>query len=146
MAGPWTTVAAAPVALTEVAVTAHDGRIWVAGGLRGDGSASDEVLVFDPVAATWASGPRLPEAVHHAALVSTGDGLVLVGGNLGNGTPTAAVRRLDDGAAGWTDEVPLPEASRSPASTWPRHRTGRAAPSSSADGSVASSAILQRST
>ncbi len=57
--------------LTEVAVAERDGRIWVAGGLRTDGTASDEVFVFDPAAGTWTSGPKLPEAVHHASLVST---------------------------------------------------------------------------
>jgi hypothetical protein len=108
VAGRWTTVAAAPAALTEVAVTAHDGRIWVAGGLRADGTASDEVLVFDPATGAWTAGPRLPEGIHHSALVSTGDGLLLVGGYAGN-PPTAAVRRLADGASAWVDDVSLPE-------------------------------------
>ena len=106
--GPWTTVAAAPAALTEVAVTAHRGRIWVAGGLRQDGSATDELLVLDPTSGTWTTGPRLPVAIHHAALVSTGTALVLVGGYAADG-PTAAVRRLDDGAAAWVDDPPLPD-------------------------------------
>jgi hypothetical protein len=108
VAGPWTTVAAAPTALTEVAVAAHDGKIWVAGGLRQDGSASDELLLFEPASGRWTSGPRLPEAVHHAALVQTRDGLVLVGGYVGNAA-TAAVRRLDEGDTAWADDVPLPE-------------------------------------
>lgn len=101
-------MASAPTALTEVGVAAHDGRIWVAGGLRQDGGASDEVLVFDPASQAWTTGPRLPEGIHHAALVSTGDGLVLVGGYAAN-APTAAVRRLDDDGAAWADDVPLPE-------------------------------------
>lgn len=105
--GRWTTLAAAPSALTEVAVAAHDGRIWVAGGLRGDGTAADEVLVYDPANGTWAHGPRLPEGIHHAALVSIGGALLLLGGYAASG-PTAAVRRLDRGAAAWADGVPLP--------------------------------------
>jgi hypothetical protein len=111
-AGPWIAIAAAPLELTEVAVAAHGSRIWVAGGLRPDGRASDEVLIFDPATGRWTSGPRLPEAVHHAALVSTGEGLVLVGGYTGNtfDRPTVAVRRLVDGAAAWADDRPLPEA------------------------------------
>src|SRR5258705_6762376 len=77
----WTTLAAtAPTPLLEVAVAERAGRIWVAGGLRSDGSASDEVFVFDPAGGTWISGPTLPEAVHHASMVSTPQGLVLVGG------------------------------------------------------------------
>jgi N-acetylneuraminic acid mutarotase len=108
VAGPWTAVAAAPATLTEVAVAAHHGRIWVAGGLLTNGGVGDEVLVFDPSGGTWSSGPRLPEGIHHAALVSTGEVLLLVGGYAASG-PTAAVRRLDDGATGWVDDVPLPE-------------------------------------
>ena len=112
VAGPWTAVAAAPVALTEVAVAAHGGRIWVAGGLRQDGSGSDDVLVLDPATGAWSHGPRLPEAINHAALVSTPSGLTLIGGYVGDGmtVATVAVRRLDDGASGWTDDVPLPDA------------------------------------
>ena len=109
VAGTWSTLASAPASLTEVAVAAHAGRIWVAGGMRQDGRGSDEVLVFDPAAGTWAAGPRLPEGVHHAALVSTPDGLVLLGGYAAGGA-TAAVRRLADGAAAWVDGAPLPEA------------------------------------
>ena len=57
--GPWSTVAAAPIELTEVAVAVHNGRIWVAGGLRPDGTASVAVLVFDPVTGKWSTGPML---------------------------------------------------------------------------------------
>ena len=112
-AASWTTLAAtAPTPLLEVAVAERAGRIWVAGGLRGDGSASDEVFVLDPGAGTWTSGPKLPEAVHHASMVSTPTGLVLVGGYVGDTltVATAAVRRLDDDATAWTDDAPLPDA------------------------------------
>lgn len=112
-AGSWTTVAAtAPVPLLEVAVAERGGRIWVAGGLRTDGSASDEVFIFDPAAGTWTDGPKLPEAVHHAAMVSTPDGLVLIGGYVGDAltVATTAVRRLDDDATAWTDDTALPDA------------------------------------
>jgi hypothetical protein len=109
----WATIpAVAPVPLLEIAVAERDGRIWVAGGLRTDGTASDEVFILDPAAGTWTTGPKLPEAVHHASMVSTPDGLVLVGGYVGNelSVATAAVRRLDDGATAWTDDPPLPDA------------------------------------
>jgi len=111
-AASWTTIAAtAPVALLEVAVAERGGRIWVAGGLRTDGTASDEVFVFDPAAGTWTSGPKLPQAVHHASMVSTIEGLVLIGGYVGDAlsVATGAVRRLDDGATAWADDAPLPD-------------------------------------
>jgi len=104
----WTPVPAAPASLTEVAVAAYDGRIWVAGGLLARGGAGDGVLVFDPSNGTWSAGPRLPEGIHHAALVSTGDDLLLMGGYVASG-PTAAVRRFRDGATAWVDDGSLPE-------------------------------------
>jgi N-acetylneuraminic acid mutarotase len=113
VAGSWTTLApAAPVPLLEVAVAERGGRIWIAGGLRADGTASDEVFIFDPAAGTWTSGPTLPHAVHHASMVSTPDGLVLMGGYVGDAltVATGAVRRLDDGVTAWTDDTPLPDA------------------------------------
>jgi hypothetical protein len=116
----WTQGPRAPIALTEVAAATHRGRIWVAGGLRGDGSASGAVFVFDPGSNDWAEGPGLPEPIHHAALVSDGDALWLVGGYVGGGfdTPTAAVRRLDDGATEWLDDRALPEPRAAGAAAW----------------------------
>ena len=107
--GTWTTIAAAPISVLEVGAAARGGRIWVAGGLRPDGTASDDVVVFDPAKGTWEPGPKLPEPVHHASLVSDTDGLLLIAGYAPSG-PTAATRHLADGASAWTDGPPLPEA------------------------------------
>lgn len=120
----WERVADAPVALTEVAATAHDGGVWVAGGFRSDGSAGDSVLVYDPASDEWSDGPRLRSGVHHAALVSTGDRLVLLGGYLGGGfnNPTDEVWALEDGAATWQQLTPLPEARGAGAAAWDGER------------------------
>ena len=101
----------APLALTEVAAAAHDGLIWVAGGLDGSGAAVTAVLRYDPVGDTWDRAADLPEAVHHSSLVSTGTALLLVGGYAGNGfdRPTAAVWRLDPTAGSWVAAAALPE-------------------------------------
>jgi len=117
----WARVAAAPVALTEVAAAAHQGRIWVAGGLDEGGRAVDRVLIYDPTANAWSDGPSLPEPVHHAALVSDGDALFLIGGYAGGGfdRPSAAVWRLDDAEAGdWTPDRPLPDPRGAGAAAW----------------------------
>jgi hypothetical protein len=110
VAEPWTTAAAAPTALLEVGVAEHRGQIWVAGGMREDGSANDGVMYLDPKAGKWTSGPPLPAGVHHAALVSTPGALFLLGGYDASGAPTKSVRRLDDDAATWTDDQDLPVA------------------------------------
>jgi hypothetical protein len=122
-AGPgeagWVRAAAAPVALTEVAAAAHEGRIWVAGGLDGQGRVSDRVFVYDPASDAWSAGPPLPEGRHHAALVSDGDALFVIAGYQGDGfdRPTAGVWRLrEDG--GWSPERPLPEPRAAGAAAW----------------------------
>ena len=117
----WRYGAAAPIALTEVAAAALDGRIWVAGGLDDGGRAVDRLLVYDPVGDAWAEGPPLPEPVHHSALVTDGDTLFLIGGYVGDGfgRPTDAVWRLDDTDVGaWEPADPLPEPRGAGAAAW----------------------------
>lgn len=115
----WVRAAAAPIALTEVAAAAHGGRIWVAGGLDGQGRAVARVLVYDPATDAWSEGPALPEPVHHAALVSDGDSLLLIGGYAGDGfgRPTDAVWRLE-GDGPWLPDRPLPEPRAAGAAAW----------------------------
>lgn len=120
----WERAADAPIELTEVAATAHDGLLWVAGGFRSDGSASDAVLVYDPATDEWSEGPRLPSGVHHAALVSTGDRVVLLGGYHGGGfgNPTADVWALETDADRWQPMPSLPEPRGAGAAAWDGER------------------------
>src|SRR5688500_1699073 len=98
--GAWTELADAPLARLEMAVAAHDGRIWLAGGLSLLGEAVSEVEIFDPAGGEWSSGPALPAGIHHAALVSDGERLLLIGGYIGASfsTPSDLVLTLADGA------------------------------------------------
>lgn len=116
----WVRATDAPVALTEVAATAHLGRIWVAGGLDDSGAAVARVLVYDPATDTWSEGPPLAEPVHHASLVSDGGALYLIGGYAGRGSgpQTAAVWRLPVDADRWVADRPLPEARAAGAAAW----------------------------
>ncbi len=117
----WVHASAAPIALTEVAATAHQGRIWVAGGLDDEGRAVDALQVYDPVGDAWAEWSPLPEPIHHAALVSDGETLFLIGGYVGDGfgRPTAAVWRLEDSNGGdWSSAAPLPESRGAGAAAW----------------------------
>lgn len=112
----------APVALTEVAAAAHDGLLWVAGGLTDQGQASAELWGLDPQAGEWTRGPDLPQPLHHAALVSDGQGLWLLGGYVGPqfASPTPAVRMLRDGS--WQDGPPLPGPRAAGAAAWDGRR------------------------
>lgn len=120
LAPAWAAVPDAPLGLTEVAAAAHGGRIWVAGGLRGDGTPATAVLVFAPGDGSWTRGPDLPAAVHHAALVSTGEDLYLVGGLRGAfpGRPTAVVLRLAADGTAWERAPDLPQARGAGAAAW----------------------------
>jgi non-specific serine/threonine protein kinase len=116
----WTELPDAPLARLEMATTAHDGRIWMAGGLSPLGEAISEVEVFDPATDEWTSGPPLPTAIHHAALVSDGDRLLLIGGYLGSSfnQPTDIVLALADGAESWEPGPSLPDARGAGAAAW----------------------------
>ena len=103
-----------------MAVAAHDGRIWLAGGLSPFGEALTDVEVFDPATGEWSDGPALPGAVHHAALVSDGERLLLIGGYLGSAfnRPTDIVLVLADGGDDWQPGPPLPEPRAAGAAAW----------------------------
>jgi non-specific serine/threonine protein kinase len=120
----WTMRAEAPLALTEVAAAAYDGRIWVAGGMDGDGRAVTAVQIYDPALDSWARGPELPEPLHHSTLVATDDTLYLVGGYMGSSfrDPTAAVRRLDPAQRAWRDGPALPSPRAAGAGAWDGQR------------------------
>lgn len=111
----WQRAPAAPLALTEIAAAAHDGRIWVAGGLDASGAAQDAVVSLRPAEGRWREEPSLPIAVHHGTLVSDGDALWLIGGYAGD-APSAAVFRLDGDR--WSEDRPLPEARAAGAAAW----------------------------
>jgi hypothetical protein len=109
-AAGWRPGPSAPFARLEMATAAHDDRIWLAGGLQPDGSATDALSIFDPAAGTWTEGPALPSARHHAALVSDGARLLLLGGYLGaSNRPTDEVWVLDTDGDAWQPGPPLPE-------------------------------------
>jgi hypothetical protein len=116
----WTELADAPVALTEVAAAALDGRIWVVGGLDEQGRAVSTVQVYDPSTDAWTGGPELPDPVHHAALVAAEGSLFLLGGYVGSGfgQTTSAVRHLAPGSTNWQTAEPLPDGRAAGAAAW----------------------------
>lgn len=116
----WAELADAPLARLEMATAAHDGRIWMAGGLSPLGEAVAEVEVLDPISGEWTAGPSLPTGLHHAALVSDGDRLLVIGGYIGAtfGQPTEIVLTLANGGDAWQPGPPLPDARAAGAAAW----------------------------
>ncbi|MCA1588452.1 MAG: hypothetical protein LC744_07320 [Chloroflexi bacterium] len=106
----WEVLEPAPFERLEMATAAHEGNVWLVGGLNADGSATDETWRFDPSASTWTEGPRLDRAIHHTAVVSTGDELYVIGGYEGNGfnDARATVLVLNSAGDGWDDGTALP--------------------------------------
>lgn len=80
----WSVGPGLPIPLQEIYATAHQGEIWIAGGLTpdqsGNISVSDRSFALDPQSLIWREGPRLSEPMHHPQLLSTGDDLYLIGG------------------------------------------------------------------
>lgn len=116
----WRLLDDAPFARLEMAVTEHQGRIWLAGGLAPLGDALAGVEIFDPASGTWSEGPSLPTALHHSALVSDGERLVLIGGYLGSAfnRPTDIVLTLSEGDDTWQEGVALPEPRAAGTAAW----------------------------
>ena len=116
----WEVLDDAPFARLEMAVTAHQGRIWLAGGLSPLDEALADVAIFDPATGDWSTGPSLPTGFHHATLVSDGNRLLLVGGYLGRSPsrPTSFVLVLDESAGVWLEGPELPDARGAGAATF----------------------------
>ena len=83
--------AVADARIGAAAVTLDDGRTLVAGGRLADGSVTDGVAVYDPVAnATTTAGQLFAPRVNASATLLA-DGRVLITGGLVGGAPSADV-------------------------------------------------------
>ncbi len=110
----WRKAAPLPFATQEIYPAAHNGRLYLAGGIAaklGVPYFTNRCVSYDPAADTWRDEPDLPEDLHHVALVSTGADLYAIGGFNGGYRHVwrmrAAVYRLTD--KGWQEVAPLPK-------------------------------------
>jgi hypothetical protein len=118
----WTEVTPLPGKRSHHAVVAHDGALWVTGGLSGD-PAGAHTSFSDVLRAAvdengdlgaWTIAGELPQTLAtHSSFVHAG-ALYVAGGVEGGSTNTAAVRRAaisSDGTLGTFEELaPLPKA------------------------------------
>lgn len=56
----WEEIAPPPIHRRALAVAAHDGKIYMIGGLLEQGGTTRDVHVYDPGSNSWSSGPELP--------------------------------------------------------------------------------------
>ena len=86
-----------------------DGKVYLAGGLRG--GAVTDVSVYDPAMDMWTTNlPALPMQRDHACGAVIGGKLYVAGGREGTiGTPRANVYEYTPGG-NWADRAPMPTA------------------------------------
>src|SRR5258708_40246655 len=87
-------VTGAPGAPAGPAIGAINGKLYVAGGLDGNGALTNVVEVYDPAANNWTTLAHMPAAVTNAASVALNGQLYVFGGN--NGTGHVATRQRYD--------------------------------------------------
>ena len=115
----WRPETPTPTPIQEIAVEAHAGEIWIAGGFDALGAIVTSVRRYDPGGGAWSDGPDLPAPRHHMSLVSHGGDLYALGG-----MQTVAFEPLDtawvlrSGSTAWE-----------PIATMPRDRGAAAADS-----------------
>jgi N-acetylneuraminic acid mutarotase len=56
----WKVVESVPFERRAFSVTAHEGKIYVIGGMQKDGGPTTAVSVYDPASGKWSDGPKLP--------------------------------------------------------------------------------------
>ncbi len=76
----WRALAGAPSKRQYAAATQVAGRLWLFGGIGGDGAATTETAAYDRAINTWTPGPELPRPLHHASAVTWKGDAVLIGG------------------------------------------------------------------
>ena len=89
-------------------VAVLDGRIVVAGGLRGGASVPD-ASIFDPAAGTWSPIQPLAVPRDHLAAATVGGSVYAVAGRAG-GVLKAALEKLDPASGSWSPRRDIPTA------------------------------------
>lgn len=115
--GTWVTLAPMNEARQEVGVAEVDGRVYVVGGFRANGSTANTMEVYDPGSNTWTFAAPMPLALNHCAAAGVNGRLYVMGGSLGTGAASAATLAYDPRANAWAVRAPMPSA-RSAASCY----------------------------
>ncbi len=105
----WQRMAPLKTPRQEVGVAVLEGKIYVAGGLLGNGATSGALEVYDPKANQWTTLEPLPVPVHHPAAVGLDGKLYVLGGyRVGFSDTINAVQIYDPASQKWNKGTPLP--------------------------------------
>jgi len=106
----WSNVAPLPVPLSQAAMGAWNGKIYVAGGFIGGSSVTNALRIYDIATNTWSSGANMPisPGVEAAAgAVRQGKFYVMGGDDFNNALNTNFI--YDIATNTWTTGAPLPD-------------------------------------
>ena len=76
----WVKEKSLPVARSEVAGAALNGKVYIMGGFDSSGQSTTGVEVYDPIADKWGTSAPVPQPIDHAAVASYDGKLYVVGG------------------------------------------------------------------
>lgn len=109
--GTWFTRAPLPTPRQEIPHAVLHGKIYVPGGLRSGGVATNIVEVFDPAADQWSTIASLPLMMHHLHFAAANGRLYVLGGYSGNSfTATARVFEFNFSTNSWSEKMAMPAA------------------------------------
>jgi N-acetylneuraminic acid mutarotase len=91
------------------AIGAINGKLYVAGGLDGNGALTNVLEVYNPTANSWTTLAHMPIAVTNAASVALNGQLYIFGGNNGTSDVTT-VQAYDPHKNKWKTLPSLPAA------------------------------------
>src|SRR5687768_14076769 len=78
--GAWTALAPMLEARQEVCVAVVGGRVFVAGGLRTNGSTAATFESYDPATGAWTMLAPLPQPLDHCNAAAVGSRMFVLGG------------------------------------------------------------------
>ena len=107
--GSWSRRAPLPISISEVAVAATDGKIYVIGGSTPERVDQPTNYEYDIASNTWRERAPLPRGLTHAAAVSLRGKIYVVGGFTasGHGGAVDLVFEYDPATDSWRSRAPL---------------------------------------
>jgi large repetitive protein len=114
----WTRLAPMGTARAGAAAQAIDGKIYVAGGMGGNGASLAGVEVYDPARNTWSKGTPMKTRRDNSGSAVLGGKLYVFGGRTRNADGTtvngtlATVERYNPATDTWVARAPMPTGRR----------------------------------
>jgi N-acetylneuraminic acid mutarotase len=94
----WRTLSPPPFKRRAMTLGAHDGRVYVIGGMQPDGKVTGKTAIYNPADNTWSEGPALPG---DDPMEGFGADAAVLDGRLYVSTATGKLLRLSDDEKKW---------------------------------------------